>query len=241
MSKMRFKTDRLYLDSDPDTFSSILPPNEQITTIGNTVTLREAGENIVRIFHNQLTEIFFEVKFNTENQIKIVRLLKGIIPVADILKVKLPNNEALVLSKKLNLDLMEKKFDKSKIMAAIWVLRLLFDDFDHDLIRNHPVFADEESNILVNKDLNKFYLYDFEDAKFFEEFSQNDADELKAQTEELIEMEDFDSIKFCEILRGIKERINSEHSMFLRIGLKENQVAALAARIDFLLEKLESI
>ena len=136
---------------NPNTYSS-LPPRFE-----NLRIAPQKGGRLTRYRDESTGEIFFKITEAARTQFLVSKLLKGIIPVSDVVIVlDTETNQEIFLSKEMDLDAGEVVTDISDQQADALFLELVFNDSDHN--------DDLRHNIRANKERTNHFLFDFGEA-----------------------------------------------------------------------------
>ena len=144
--------EKAYEEADPTQFST-LPPDELESTKVNADVARFSpmASNGIDTFI-ELSEFK-----SPEVQQILVRLLKGIVPVADIVRVK-GNNQDTFFSKKLDHTHIASSSSPDAEMAAdIDFMHLVFGDSDHDVLNGRQVRGKETKNAVNENSAISYY------------------------------------------------------------------------------------
>ncbi len=142
----------------PDTYSALPRPGAEYS-----VDEKVEQERTVRYFTDIETgERYYEVTSSPDVQEFLARLLKGIVPVADVMSITDSTGQVHTVSREMPLNDYPEENSVDVFVGEI-LLQVIFDDGDHSV--------EEDQNVVVNES-GKGMLYDFEMFRDFHEYRE---------------------------------------------------------------------
>lgn len=121
--------------------------------------LDEAHAPSSPVRHEVRGEVYWEILKWPETQQLITRILKGIMPISDIIRYQPDESRApRFFSKELRLSETEERAGPDEINADVFILEAVFRDDDHSFFKDSTQY--QHHNLIRSGD--KYTLYDFE-------------------------------------------------------------------------------
>ena len=154
------------LSVNPDSYSQLPPKLEDLEFVG-TVAFHSN-----RIYRDASSgDTYYQLNNEASPQVQafVAKLLKGIIPISDVVSIKDAMGKEYFFSKQIHLEDYDVVSTKDEIQACTLLLQYIFNDSDHDIEIDYT----HDDNLNARYANGKFVFFDFGAATNFLEFEQH--------------------------------------------------------------------
>lgn len=147
--------------ANPDLYYPLSPKWENLELQGYT----DRGHAI--FFDKETGEKYYQIQMGEEGQQFVSLILKGVIPVSDVVTVVNDDAETLYLSREINTQDYQTEVDTLDARASTQLLKIIFCDSDHIVSKKNPHNIQFTDGKFVIYDLHQA-AWDFLDSPFFD-------------------------------------------------------------------------
>lgn len=144
---------------NPDSYSQLPPKFEDLEYVG-----KEPHRGNRMYFDTSSQDTYYQLSKEASPQVQefVAKVLKGIVPLSDVVSLTDPTGNRLFFSKLIHLQDYEHKKTADEVKACMLLLKYVFNDTDHFEVSKQN---EESGNISYGNDT--FVLYDFGAARYF--------------------------------------------------------------------------
>ncbi len=175
------------------------------------------------IVRNENGDVFFElnkrVNGTAYTDYAVAMMLKGILPVSDVIVTKRFMRSDKIYSKRMSLEKMKVPSTIEEISADILIFQKIFHDYDHRVVDNFAEAGDGQFGNTYHDDNGRLAHYDFGASKYFFRSEDEARSAITLKTE--IQLDQAVSRALINKINKLLERFSGETGLsFLRAIIK---------------------